>query len=171
MNRLTRRHLFGVASAATLTLTLAACQPGALSQAISDAQAVVSGVSGAYSALKQAFPKAVSKATDAQVQAILSEAPAVLAQISATADAATNAGGIRGVEAIVNQVLNIAAGIVGSIPGVPLSIMAGFQAAAVLLPILEAAANQLVPKTGAVAVAGVFRSNMTADQARAVLRR
>lgn len=143
-----------------------------VSQAIADAQAVVAGVDQSWTALKLLYPQAITPARDAQVRALLDAAPGILAQLSTAADPSTNAGGLRGVEAIVNQVLNIASANLVNVPGVPPGVLLGLQAAAVLLPILEATANTLVPAAPKVgAPPSRFASGMTPDQARAALRR
>jgi hypothetical protein len=143
-----------------------------VSQAIADAQAIVSGVDQSWSALKLLYPQVVTPATDAQVRALLDSAPGILAQLSTAADAATNAGGLRGVESLVNQVLNIASATLSNVPGVPPNVLLDLQAASVLLPILEATAQTLVPAAPKVGSPPArFASSMTPDQARAVLRR
>lgn len=141
-----------------------------VAQAISDARAVVQGVSDSYTALKTLYPAAVSPAVDAQVRALLASAPGILSQLSATADAATDASGLRQVETIVNGVLNIAANALAKVPNVAPNILLGFRAATVLLPFIEAAANTLVPAPATVGAAPVrFRSSMSVAEARAAL--
>ena len=141
-----------------------------IAQAITDAKAVVAGVQQSYATLKTLYPLAITPATDAQVTALLDSAPGILAGLSAAADPATNAGGLRGVESIVNQVLNIVAASTNSIPGIPPEVLLGLQAATVLLPLIEAAANGLVPQAATVAAGPAkFRSAMTPAQARAQL--
>lgn len=141
-----------------------------IAQAITDARAVVAGVRQAYTTIHTLFPLAITPATDAQVTALLASAPGILAGLSAAADNATNAGGLRGIESIVNQVLNIVAASTASIPGIPPEVLLGLQAATVLLPVLEAAANALVPQAATVAAGPArFRSGMTVSAARARL--
>jgi hypothetical protein len=154
------------------TSTSATSTTAALTQAIADARAVVIGVDQSYTALRTLYPTAITPATDAQVRALLNAAPAILAQLSTAADAATNAGGLRGVESLINQVLNITAAALANVPGVPPQMLLGLQAAAVLLPIIEMTAQTLVPTTPTVgAPPPRFASAMTPAQARVVLAR
>lgn len=167
---LSRRATFG----GPLILLLSRCGANGpnIAQAVADAQIVATGVQEAYRALKEFDPALTSSASDQQVQAIFARLPDALAQLKAATDPKDQADRLRTVEADVNGVINLAAGIVRMVPGVPPEIVLGFQAAAVLLPIIEAAANQLVPATvGGPTVPAVFanRTGMTADQARARL--
>lgn len=168
---LSRRATFG----APLILLLSRCgatgSPN-VQQAIADAQIVATGVQGAYGALKAFDPALTNSATDQQVQAIFARLPDALAQLKAATDPKDQADRMRAVEADVNGVINLAAGIVRVVPGVPPEVMLGFQAAVVLLPIIEAVANQLVPATvGGPTAPAVFanKTGMTAAQARGTL--
>ncbi len=143
-----------------------------VSQAIADAQSIVQGVKGSYAALKMLYPDLLSPAADAQVQSLLASAPDILSRLSETADAATNAGGLRGIESIVNGVLNIAASALAKVPAISPNVLLGLQAATVLLPFLEATANTLVPEAPKVgAPPARFRSSMTVGDARKALAR
>jgi hypothetical protein len=143
-----------------------------VSQAVADARIVADGVARSYAALRALYPQAVSPAADAQAQALLASLPGFLAQIQVTADAATNAAGVRGVESVAEQLLNLSAAVVAQVPGVSPGVQQGFQALAVLLPILELEANALVPAAARVGLApGRFRSAMSPAEARAVLAR
>lgn len=158
-------------SGALLTACTTANAPN-VAQAISDARAAVQGVSDSYAALKTFYPTAVSPAADAQMMALLASAPDILSQLATTADAATNAGGLRGIETIVNGVLNIAGNALAKVPNVASDVLLGFRSAAVLLPIIETAANTLVPAVPTVGAAPVrFRSSMSVSGARAALRK
>lgn len=139
-------------------------------QAIADAQIVADGVANSYATLKQIDPGLTNSATDAQIEAILGRLPDAMAQLRAATTTASQASGLRAVEADVNGVLNLAAGIVAVVPGVPPAVVLGLQAAEVLLPVIEGVANQLVRSpTGAPAAPAVLISAMTPDQARATL--
>lgn len=135
------------------------------------------GLTGAYLALKQLYPNAVSPAADAQVQTLLASATmtgGLLDQLKSAATAADQAADLRGIESVANQVLGIVASQISKMPNVDPGIVLDFQAASILLPFLEQAANQLVPaKTaGVVRVPAIFgNAAMTADQARKALRR
>lgn len=155
-------------------ILLLACTPGNkpdIATAKADAQAVITGVTNGYNAIRTLYPSAVSSDADAQVQTILAAAPALIADLGLATDAATQASYLRGVEAVANQVLNIAADIVSRVPNVDPGVTTSLILAQVLLPVIEATANQLVPKVGARAsVPAAFRSNMTVDEARRRLR-
>jgi hypothetical protein len=144
----------------------------AINQAIADAQIVVSGVQNSYNALHGLYPQAITAQTDAQVQALFAAAPGILAGLSTGADSVTNASGLRGVESLINQILNITAVALAQVPGIPPQMLLGLQAATVLLPLIEATANQLVPITPTVgAPPPRFTSAMSPAQARQVLRK
>lgn len=151
----------------------------AVTQAISDARILIgvpgpmpTGLFAAYASIKALYPSAMSTAADNQVQSLLASAPGILDSLSATADAAATAGGLRGIEAIASGVLNIVSASLASVPGVPPSALVAFQAAAVLLPFLELAANTLVPHAPTVGAAPArFRSDMSVGTARMVLGR
>lgn len=167
---LSRRATFG----GPLILLLSRCGANGpnIAQAVADAQIVATGVQGAYGTLKAFDPALTNSATDQQVQAIFARLPDALAQLKVATDPKDQADRLRTVEADVNGVINLAAGIVRVVPGVPPEVVLGFQAAAVLLPIIEAAANQLVPATvGGPTAPAVFanKDGMSPEQARATL--
>lgn len=158
--------------------------------AIADAQLVIGtpvvstvcpagpcGLTGVYLTFKARYPGAISKAADDEVQKDLASATApggLLDQLKAAASAADQAADLRGIESVANQVLGILAAEIGKVPNIDPSIVLGFQAAAILLPLLEQSANQLVPTkaAGVVFIPAVFSSrNLSADQARATLRK
>lgn len=144
-----------------------------LQQAISDASAVVQGVTDSYAAIKMLYPTLISPNVDAQVQATLAAMPGLLANLSTAGDPVTNASNLRGIESAVNQVLNTVAGIVAKVPGIPPGVLLGLQAAAVLVPILEQAANRLLPNVASHVGTppARFKSELTVSQARAALKR
>ncbi len=143
-----------------------------VTQAIADARAIVQGVSGSYAALKMLYPDLISPAADAQIMSSLAQAPDILSKLSTTAADATNASGLRGIESLVNGVLNIVAAELAKVPNIPPNVLLGFQAATVLLPIIEAAANTLVPAVPTVGAGPArFRSSMTVADARKALAR
>lgn len=164
MNRILSR------AAIVVLLALPACSTAPnVNQAIADAQIVASGVQVAYDSLKAFDPALTSSDTDAQIQANLKRLPGALTQLQAATTAASQASGLRAVEADVNGVLNLAAGVVTALHP-PQSVVVAFQAAEVLIPVIEGIANQLVPATvGGTAVPVAFRSTMSPDQAWAAL--
>lgn len=172
----------------TLTLALslplsapvfvAGCAPGSTSASslkavFADAGLVVQGVSESYDSLKTLYPSLFSVAADAQVQIALASARDLVTGLSESSDALANATNLRGIESAVNQVLNIVAAAAKNVPGIPPSVLMALQAAVVLLPVIEAAANRLFPS--AVSHVGAsparFRSEMTVGQARTALKR
>lgn len=165
------RSAFAGALLLTSALLPAACGTSPnLSQTIADAQILVSGVEASYAALKVFSPGISSTAADARIVVLEHDLDAALATLKAAQTAADQASGIRAVEADVNGIANLAAVLVADIPGVPPGVVLGFQAAEILLPIIEATANQLVPQTvGSPGVPAMFVSHLTPAEARAVL--
>lgn len=179
-------------STLAIAAMLVACTPGKtdLATVIGDAQLLIGtpvasavcpagpcGLTGAYLIFKNLYPQAVTPTADAKIQVLLSSAVmtgGLLDQLKAAATAADQATDIRAVEGVANQVLGIIAGQIANVPNIDPAIVLGFQAAAILIPILEQAANQLVPTKPVVTArmsAAFINPAMTTDQARATLRR
>lgn len=135
------------------------------------------GLTGAYLTFEKLYPQAVSPVADAKIQTLLAtatETGGLLDRLKAASTAAEQAKGIRDVENVANQVLGIIATEIAQVPGIDPTVVLGFQGAEILIPILEAAANQLVPVGARAALrmpAAFANPSMTADQARAALRR
>src|SRR6185295_10429980 len=100
-----------------------------ITQAIADAQILVTGIDSVYRSFVVLYPS-TQRAT---VETSLDTAKALLAKLSANADALTNAQTLEGIEAAVNVMLDVLA----SVPVLPPAVQAGILAARVLLPIIE----------------------------------
>ena len=166
---------------------LAACQSGqtpsaALAQAINDASILFgsstavppTGLAGTYAMLKTLYPTLVPANVDAQVQSIFAAVPGELALLSTAAASLVNATTLKAIvqngTSILNLVAPLLTPVVAADPALA-PVLLGFQAAAILMPIIMASVSQIAPATvGAVAVPVMFSaSTMTPDQARAVL--
>lgn len=137
------------------------------SQAVADANVVVSGVAADYKAFVTLYPATITPARQAEVLAALTMAQAALAQLQAAAIPA--ATGLQAVETNINTVLGVLSG--ACLPPIcPAAVSAGLMAANVLLPLIEATINQLqgVPVTPKVAAA-MAHPAMNPEQARLVL--
>lgn len=139
--------------------------------AITDARSVVGGVQRAFQSVTRMFPGAVPPAASAQIIGWLTSANGYADGLSPKASAGATATNLRGVESDIAAVLNTLAAILPAVPGIPPPVLLLFQAAVVLLPTLETAANRLAPSpiAGTPNASIVFRSGLTEDEARAVL--
>lgn len=157
---------------AALALSLGACSSNGTvntTQAVADANIVVSGISADYRAFLTLYPTAVPAATQTQVDAALTAAQGALTQLGS---ASTTATGLQAVETDINLVLGVLSTACQPSPGTqsicPQSVSAGLLAANVLLPLIEVTINQLQGVAPKVAAA-VAHPAMNPAQARLVL--
>src|SRR5665213_3359227 len=132
--------------AAVLALSLAACSSTSsvnATQAISDANIVVSGIAADYHTLLTLYPTAVPAAQQTKIAADLAAAQQGITTLSASGSDLSKATSLQGVETAINDVVGVVAGVLPGIPGVPPAILAGVDAADVLLPLIEVTVNQL----------------------------
>lgn len=162
-----RRTLLNTAA---LAVSLGACSSNGTvntTQAVTDANIVVSGISADYKAFLTLYPTAVPVSKQSEVEAALAAAQAALTQLSG----ASTATGLQAVETDINLVLGVLSTACQPSPGTqsicPQSVSAGLLAANVLLPLIEVTINQLqgVPPK----VAAAARPGMSPEQARLVL--
>jgi hypothetical protein len=161
------------------SLYLTACSTmttAGVQTAITDAGLVVSGVSADYNAFLQLYPTALTPTQQTQVALYLQEAADALKQLQTVAGSTPTTGiALQKVEMAMNGVLGVIANVLPKLPGVPPAITAGFEAATVLLPIIEVTINQLVPTytapPPALHYAAVKATPMSADAARLELQR
>lgn len=158
-----RRRLLTTAACLPL-LALTACPGGSgsgltLAQVVADVTGMVNGLSAALPALTKLVPAT----TMARIQADINVAQNLLAQITPKLPDATNAVTIQQIEAVINEIL----GFVANIPGVPPEI----AAVAILLPIIEAFVNGLVPSmTASMVMKAPMPAATDAAKARALLK-
>lgn len=136
------------------------------SQAVADANIVVSGITADYKAFVALYPNAVPATQQVQANAALAAAQTALTQLSS---ASTTATGLQAVETDINLVIGVLSTACQA-PMCPASVSAGLLAANVLLPLIEVTINQLqgVPVTPKVAAA-MAHPAMNPEQARLVL--
>jgi hypothetical protein len=163
------RRTFTIASLAIL----GGCAPGTNTidptQAITDAQIVVTGITGVWRSFIVLYPRAVTPAQQASATAALAAAQTAVAQLQASASQLTTAATLKAVEDNINVVMGVLTAVLPTIPNVPPEITAGVLAATVLLPIIEAMVNQLQGQS--VKAAAVRAApGMTTDEARRTLR-
>lgn len=162
MNRLTR--------IATVLILLVGCTaPTSLTQAVTDAQAIVAGAEAAL----PAFAPFLKPDAYTQVTADLGKAYVLAAKLPALADQVTQATNIQGVLNLVSGIGNvIAANLPQPPPANVATAIAEFQVA---MALVQAVAPIVAPfvgqKAGGTTVPLVFRSTMSAADARAALAR
>lgn len=152
-----RRHFLASAGALAGIAALAGCATGSppLAQVVADVQTIASGLSGAIEKLP---PGIIPGGTPSVITAALADLQAVAASIGAADTAAAAQPLVQRVAVDVNVVV----GALASLP-LPAPVSTAFQAAMVLLPVIEAAVGMMVP-------AGATPGAMTPAQARVVLR-
>lgn len=153
---------------------LAACGTGATgaltpATVIDDANAILTGI-GSLLAAPQ-ITALIPPTTLAQVQGWITAAHDRMAAVTAGMPAAQGATALQTVEGYVNDALNVLAGF----PLIPPPYSVFLQAAAVLLPVVEAFVGTVLPPAPAPAKArlAALRARsvtMTEDQARVILR-
>ena len=132
-----------------------------------------SGLTGAYIALRKAYPRFVSPVDDARVQVALASVTATGGLADNLRNATTPAEQVKHLQGIVTNiklVLDVASGV----PDINPRYLARFQAATALVRNLEATRNLVMPQTKVAAGRGpesFIDPTMTIDQARTVLRR
>ncbi|MGH6714580.1 MAG: hypothetical protein ACREDC_00150 [Bradyrhizobium sp.] len=154
MTPLSRRALFGATAIAALALAGCANGSPTLATVAVDVKTIANGLSGALANLP---PGTVPASKSPIVQAALADLAVVAAGISSADSAAAAQPMILRVETDVNAVV----GILSSMP-LPAPLPAVFQAAMVLLPVVEAGVGMAVP-------VGAAPSRMSPSEARAVL--
>ncbi len=155
--------------AGALALSLGACTPTGTvntTQAIADANIVVSGIAADYRVFVQLYPAAIPPTQQVAVNAALTAAQSALAQLS---NASTTATGLQAVEDDVNVAIGVLTQACQSL-ACPTSVSAGLMAANVLLPLIEIVVNEMNGKTPAPKVAAFMApTTMTPAQARLIL--
>lgn len=159
---------------AAFVISLSACStattPAASTTlAISDAQTVVNGLSADYKTFVVLYPMAVPATQQTRIAADFAAAQTALTALSAIPTGLPAANNLQSVETAMNDVVNVVAGVLPAVPGVPASVTAGVEAASVLLPLIELTVNQLQGASTPVTASSVA-PKMTADQARLVLK-
>jgi len=120
-----------------------------LSTIIADTQLIAGAVQTATSTLSL-FP-GINPTMVANVNTAVSALQATLAALQTATTATAAQPLIQQVEAAINAIVGAVAGI----PGLPLEVTLALDAAIILLPIIEAAVNQIVTPTPAAARASL----------------
>ena len=165
----TRRALLLGTFAAQATLLAGCGTTGPLTPAsvITDAQTIISGLDATLTQIQAADPGLIAPAALAKAQGYVAQAKAALATLSANLPAAQGATTLATIEGYINGALNTLA----AFPLIPQPYAGYIQAAAVLLPIIEAFSNVTLGTASATASARAAPIAMTADHARLLLRR
>lgn len=153
-----RREL--LATTALLPLVACASTGGTLSQAISDVQTIASGLAGVLPQLGAVT--GIPASIVGQAGGIISKIQSIASAMAGVVSTAAAQGAVQQLETLVNGLIAAVAPFVAAVPVVGQV----FAAAAVLLPVIEAAVG-LVVAPPARAIRGV--APMTPDQARMIL--
>lgn len=160
MNRLSRVTV-------ALILLVGCTVPPSLKQAVTGAQAIVHGAELAL----PAFTPFLTLAGLMQVNADLAKAEGLAAALPGIADQALLATNVQGVLNLISGIGNVVAANLPQPP--PPNIAEAIKEFQAAMKIAEAVAPLVAPfvgqKAGGATVPAVFRSTMTADQARVVL--
>lgn len=169
MYRISRRSFLHTSLLSTALLGVARCASTAVTPAliVINTQAVVNGLVGALNRAEQSSPSLAK--TLGKLPQDLTLAQRALAGLQAGMPAAAGAPLEQQIEGYINDAVSVAA----TLP-LPAPLPAAFQAAVVLLPGLEAFANQYLPTAAAPAQLAVararFSSTLTPAAARSLLQ-
>jgi hypothetical protein len=156
--------LLAACSTSTTTLTPA--------QVVTDAQNAISALANTFSAVLTQAPNAVPTNTSATITSALAQASSVLGSLSTSLTATVAAPIVQRVEQAINTVITAAA----AVPLIPPPVSTALGAAAIVLPILEAFVNSILPAPAGAPVAAmaarakVATPGMTAPQAEETLK-
>lgn len=152
---------------ALVPLLLASCATGdtQLKTVITTASGVVTSINKILPALAPLLPPA----TAATIAADVSTAQTLLASLAATSQGDNGVTTLLQVENLLNDALEL----VAQVPGLPPQYATIVAAAAVLLPVIEVYANQLIPASAApvkkAVKAKALRPTMTVEQAKSAI--
>lgn len=158
-----RRSILAVA----LILLIGCTKPTSLSQAITDARAIVHGAELAVPAFASMLPPSAI----AQINTDLAKADGLATTVTAIADAAGQASSLQGVLNLVSGVANVIAANLPQPP--PPNVAQGIAEFQAVMTLVQAVSPIVAPfvgqKAGSAPVPVVFRSGMTAADARKAL--
>lgn len=177
---MTRR---GLAACFVSTLTLTACGTGTTGTAtvtvaqvqgfLGSALSIVNALDKSFSQIGAIVPPAMKPADVASVTGNLALARTTITGLQAqlagvtTLDTSTLAAKLTTIDNALNAVVSVAA----SLPVIPPPYSVAIQAAAVLLPVAEAAINPLIVQTfGTSPAVGRLRDGMSVAEARGVIQ-
>lgn len=170
---LTRRTLVSITPAVAATGFLAACSGSSTTpaQIVADVQNAVTALSNGFSAVVKQAPNAVPAATAATITAALAQAASMLGSLSTNLTATEAAPKVQQIEQAINTVISAAA----AVPLIPPPFSTALGAAAIVLPIIEAWVNSILPPAPAPAAATMARAKlatpgMSVSQAEATLK-
>lgn len=138
----TRRNLLATA-VPLVVLGLAGCSSTTTTpaQIVTDVQNAVSALASSFHTIIQQAPNAVPAATAATITSALAQASSVLGSLSTNLAANVAAPVVQQVEQAINTVISAAA----AVPLIPAPFSTALEAAAVVLPVIEAWVNSILP--------------------------
>lgn len=169
---LTRRHLLTTTMIGGTALVAVGCAGTTANQALQDAASDVKTIAAAFQAILPALGSVAGLSTTAvaTVGAYISDLQNVATSV---AGATTNAAAQTGVQQVETDINGIVAAL-AVLPVIPPPFSIALQAAAVLLPVIEAAIGMLIPPTPAPVTTSVARLRaappMSAAEARLYLK-
>lgn len=160
------RHLFR--TFVVLILLVGCARPLDLTQAVTDAQAIVHGVEVAL----PAFVPFLSPADYTQISVDIAKADGLAATLPAVADQVQQATNVQGVLNLVSGIVNV---ISTDLPATtPPAIVKDIQELQAVMVLVQVVAPIVAPMVGqraaGTSVPPVFRSGMSMDQARRILK-
>ena len=150
---LTRRSLaFALPGLATVG-ALAACSGSSTTpaQIVTDVQNAVTALSNGFSAVVRQAPNAIPANTAATITAALAQAASLLGSLSTNLTATAAAPKVQQIEQAINTVITAAA----AVPLIPPPFSTALGAAAIVLPIIEAWVNSILPAPAAASMASM----------------
>lgn len=156
----TRRNLLATA-VPLVVLGIAGCSSTTMTpaQVVTDAQNAISALANAFKAVLAQAPNAVPANTAATINSALAQAASVLGSLSTSLTATQAAPIVQQVESAINTVITAAA----AVPLIPPPFSLALEAAAVVLPILEAFVNSVLPAPTPAPAALAARAKMAAS--------
>jgi len=148
---LTRRTLVAAAPSVGLVGIVAACSGTTTTpaQIVTDVQNAVSALANSFSAVVAQAPNVVPVNTSAQITSALAQASSVLGSLSTNLAANVAAPIVQQVEGALNTVISAAS----AVPLIPPPFSTALAAASIVLPIVEAWLNSVLPATSGAAPA------------------
>lgn len=157
---LTRRHLVAGTAPAAAFIALAGCSTSGTTpaQIVTDVKNAVSALASSFSTVLAQAPNAVPPATAATITSALAQASSVLGSLSTNLAANVAAPVVQQVEQAINTVISAAA----AVPLIPAPFSTALEAAAIVLPVIEAWVNSILPAPAPAAAALKARAKFSA---------
>jgi len=151
---LTRRKVSVAIPSVLAVGALAACSSGAATtpaQIVTDAQNAISALANSFSAVVAQAPNVIPTGTAATINSALAQASSVLGSLSTNLAANVAAPVVQKVEQAINTVISSAA----AVPLIPPPFSTALGAASIVLPILEAFVNSILPAPAGASLAAM----------------